>query len=84
MKNFCTLKNDVLNFGRISEVALLFKVGLLTFKEVGVISVNGRPLKLINNAFYFTLKALFVLKVFTLHCLEFLVIYENTLIRKLR
>ena len=79
MKNFCTLKNDVLNFGRISEVALL-----LPFKEVSVISVNGRPLKLINNAFYFTLKALFVLKVFTLHCLEFLVIYENTLIRKLR
>ena len=79
MKNFCTLKNDVLNFGRISEVALL-----LPFKEVSVISVNERPLKLINNAFYFTLKALFVLKVFTLHCLEFLVIYENTLIRKLR
>ena len=39
------------------------------------------PLKVMKNAFYFTLKTLFVLKIFTF-CLDFLVIKKNDLIRK--
>ena len=38
-----------------------------------------------KNAFYFTLKALFVLKIFKVHfCLDFLVMLKNGLIRKIR
>ena len=37
-------------------------------------------LKMMKNAFYLTLKALFVLKIF---CLDFLVMRKNSLIRKI-
>ena len=40
------------------------------------------PLKLMKNAFYITLKALFVLKIFKF-CRDFLVIRESDLVRKL-
>ena len=39
--------------------------------------------KMMKNAFHFTLKAFFVLKVLRF-CLDFLVIYKNGLIRKMR
>ena len=45
--------------------------------------VPGSSLKMVNNAFYFTLKALFVLKSVNI-CLDFLVIHKNSLIRKIR
>ena len=38
---------------------------------------------MMKNAFYFTLKALFILKIFKF-CLDFLVIKENGLIRKIK
>ena len=41
------------------------------------------PLKMMENAFYFTLKALFVLKILSF-CLDFLVMYQNGLIKKTR
>ena len=41
------------------------------------------PLKMMTNAFYFTLKTLFVLKTFRF-CLDFLVMYKNGLVRKIR
>ena len=41
------------------------------------------PLKVIKKAFYFPLKALFVLKIFKF-CVDFLVMYENGLIRNIR
>ena len=41
------------------------------------------PLKMMKNAFYFTSKALFVLKIFKF-CLEFLVMYQNGLIKTIR
>ena len=41
------------------------------------------PFKMIKNAFYFTSKALLVLKIFKL-CLDFLVMYQNDLIKKIR
>ena len=41
-----------------------FKVGLSPSEKVGFICCNGRPLNMIKNAFYFMLKALFVLKIF--------------------
>ena len=36
-----------------------------------------------KNAFYFTLEALFIAKIFKF-CLDFLVIYKNGLIKKIR
>ena len=41
------------------------------------------PLKMMKKALYFTLKALFVLKIFKF-CLDILVIYKSGLIRKVR
>ena len=41
------------------------------------------PLKMMKNNFYFTLKALFVLKIFEF-CLDFSVMEKNGLIRKIR
>ena len=41
------------------------------------------PLKMMKNAFYFTSKALFVLKI-SKFCLDFLVMYQNALIKKIR
>ena len=40
------------------------------------------PLKIMKNAFYFTLKSLFVLKIFNFFLLTFLVTQKNGLIRK--
>ena len=44
--------------------AAVFKVGLLPSKKVGFICFNGRPFKMMENAFYFILKALFLVKIF--------------------
>ena len=44
---------------------------------------NESPLKMMKNAFYFTSKALFVLKIFKF-CLDFLVLLQNGLLRKIR
>ena len=41
-----------------------FKVGLSPCKKVCVIYFIESPLKIMKNAFYFTLKALFILKIF--------------------
>ena len=43
---------------------LWFKVGLSPSKKFCVIYLIENPLKMMKNAFYFTLKALFVLKIF--------------------
>ena len=45
--------------------------------------VNENPLDIIKNAFHFTLKALFVLKIINFG-LDFLVILKNGLMRKVR
>ena len=42
------------------------------------------PSKMLKNAFYFTVKVLFVLKMFKFFVLTFLVTNENGLMRKLR
>ena len=41
------------------------------------------PLKMMKDAFYFTSKALFVLKIFKFWCLDFLVKSQNGLFRKI-
>ena len=41
------------------------------------------PLKMMKDVFYFTSKAPFVLKIFSF-CLEFLVMYQNGLMKKIR
>ena len=46
-------------------IGFSFKVRLSPSKKAGFIFSNGRPLNMIENAFYFMLKALFVLKIFT-------------------
>ena len=42
----------------------LLKVGLSPSKKICVICLIERPLKMMENAFYIILKALFVLKIF--------------------
>ena len=42
---------------------ILIKVGLSPSKKVYFIYFNESPLKMMKNAFYFMLKALFVLKI---------------------
>ena len=47
------------------DVLMMYvKVGFSPFKTICVIRLIESPLKLIKNAFYFILKALFVLKIF--------------------
>ena len=41
------------------------------------------PLKMMKNAFYFTIKALFVIKMLKF-CLDLLIMYKKGLIRKIR
>ena len=43
---------------------LSFKIGLSTSKKDDFICFNESHLKIIKNAFYFILKALFVVKIF--------------------
>ena len=46
------------------EQVYLLKVGLSPYKEKYFICFSESPLKMMKNAFYFILKALFVLKIF--------------------
>ena len=48
----------------VSDVENELKAGLPSSEKVGPICFNTNPLKMMKNAFYFNLKALFVLKVF--------------------
>ena len=59
--------NTPLHFLPVSKfVALseMLKVGLSPSKKVCCIRLNESPLKVMKNAVYFIIKALFVLKVF--------------------
>ena len=49
---------------RQSRIEKVFKVGLSPSKRISVICLIESPLKMMKNAFYFTSKALFVLKIF--------------------
>ena len=52
-------------FSRFSvSLAGMVKVGLSTSKNICSICLDKSPLKIIKNAFYFILKALFILKIF--------------------
>ena len=53
----------------------------VTFHKICLICFNESPLKIIKNTFHFTLKALFVLKIFNI-CLDFLVTYKKRLDQK--
>ena len=46
------------------QSAILDKVGLSPSKKICVISFNESHLKMMKNAFYFILKALYVFKIF--------------------
>ena len=61
----------------------VFEVGLSPSENVGFICFNGSLLKIIKNAFYFILKAYFVLKIFKIFVLTSLVMKESDLTRKL-
>ena len=50
-------------FHELKEVKY-FKVGFSPSKKVFFICFNDSPSKMMKNAFYFILKALFVLKIF--------------------
>ena len=62
----------------------VFKVGLSPSKKLCIICLIESPLKMMKNAFYFILKALFVLKLFTFLSRLFWSCRKNGLIRKLR
>ena len=49
---------------KISGSVEIFKVGLVLFSKICLICFLKRILKMIKNAIYFILKALFVLKIF--------------------
>ena len=49
----------------IDPYACTVKIGLSRFKKFVSIYFNGSPLKMMKNAFYFMLKAYFVLDIFT-------------------
>ena len=49
-------------FYEMIDLQKLVKVGLSPSKKIGVIRLIESPLKMTKNAFYFILKALFVLK----------------------
>ena len=51
-------------FVKLAWNDLSFKVGLSPSKKIGFICLIESPLKMIKNAFYFILKAFFVLKIF--------------------
>ena len=61
---------------------IIIKIGLSPFKKK-FIYFNDSPSKMMKNAFYFILKALFVLKMFNFVCLDFFVMYKNGLIGKI-
>ena len=65
-----------------SRIALWLILTFL-FKGALFLKTTESPLKMMKNAFYFTLKALFVLKILSF-CLDFLIMYKNGLIRKIR
>ena len=58
--------------------------GLPPSKKFCFIYYNERPLKMMKNAFYFILKALFFLKIFKVFVLTFWSCRKNGLIRKKR
>ena len=61
---------------------IIIKIGLSPSKKK-FIYFNDSPSKMMKNAFYFILKALFVLKMFNFVCLDFFVMYKNGLIGKI-
>ena len=52
-------------FRLASSTCFLLKVGLSPSKKKCVICLNDSPINMMKNAFYFILKALFVLKLFS-------------------
>ena len=55
---------NLLTIKVVHYLNLLFKVGLSPSKKICVICFIESPLKVMKNAFYFILKALFVLMIF--------------------
>ena len=58
------------------------KVGLSPSKKICVICLIESPLKMMKNAFYFVLKALFVLKVFKFMSRRFVHVGKTTLLER--
>ena len=77
------MKNNPSLINKHLERINLLKVGLWPSKKFLVICLIEIPLKVMKNAFYFILKALFVLKISSF-CHGVLVIKKNGLIRKIR
>ena len=71
--------NRPLSFQKTRATETGNKVGLSPFKENCVVCFNESPLKVMRDAFYFILKAIFVFKIF-----KFLSCRENGVIRNRR
>ena len=73
------------NNGLLTNLVILvmnLKVGLLPFKKMFYL-LQWKPLKMMKNAFYFILKALFVLKIFRFLSWLFDHVEKTVLIRKI-
>ena len=65
MHLFCNSKLNKVGFEYYGGCSLLgIKVRLSPFKKICVICLIESPLKMMKNAFYFILKAIFILKIF--------------------
>ena len=74
----CQIAQSAQKSFAIEECSTLFVSLKYAFLGLRQSLANERPLKMMNKAFYFILKAFFVLEIF-----KFLVIYKNGFIRKI-
>ena len=67
----------IINAGILKSTIIYSRT--LTFQKKKYICLTESPLKMMKNAFYSVLKALFVLKIYLNFCLDFLVILKKRL-----
>ena len=63
-QEICIKSKDIVSLPLFSQKNGVFEVGLSPSKKNCIICFIESPLKMMENAFYFIVKALFVLKIF--------------------
>ena len=83
--NYAKIKVDLYNSLPLEKTIIFHNVIILikgTLSGLRQFLASESPLKMMKSAFYFTLKALFVFNIS--FCLDFLVMYQSGLIKKIR
>ena len=86
-KILCYMRDSACRWFIVKKAKIFWsyvKVGLSPSKKKNVICFIERSLKMMKNAFYFILKAVFVLKIVKFFVMTFWSSRENGFIRKLR